>query len=401
MLHSLPASGYGPDRRVALSGYYRGISSFALTGSCLWEGNGERRSRIPGDFTLLKSCGATFAAFGQGGILPGARILLAGGAGYIGSHMARALLDAGHAVTTLDDFSTGRRDAFAGETLVRGSIGDGVLVDALLENGRLDAVMHFAARSLVAESVAAPAAYWLNNVSGTLVLLDAMRRHGVDRFIFSSTAAVYGEPERTPIGEDHRCAPTNPYGESKLAVERMLGHFGAAYGLRATVLRYFNAAGAHPDGTLGEAHDPETHLVPLVLQCAAGTREAVSVFGADYRTPDGTCVRDYVHVCDLCDAHLGALERLLDGGEGATYNLGNSRGHSVREVIECARRVSGGAIPAVDAPRRPGDPAVLVADSRRAREALGWRPRYEALEDIVATAWRWHLHAARSAEASA
>jgi UDP-glucose 4-epimerase len=319
-----------------------------------------------------------------------ARVLVAGGAGYIGSHMVKALLRAGHAVCTLDDLSTGHRELVPGGEIVIGAVGDAVLLEDLFARRRFDAVMHFAARSLVGESVARPAEYWANNVAATVVLLQAMVRHQVSAFIFSSTAAVYGEPQHVPIAEDHPCAPTNPYGHTKLAVERMLADIANAHPLRSTVLRYFNAAGADASGALGELHDPETHLIPIVLQAAAGARKSVSVFGGDYPTPDGTCVRDYVHVSDLCDAHLLAFESLLDGEPGGTYNLGNSTGHSVREVIECARRVTGRAVATQDAPRRAGDPAVLVADSRLAREQLGWRPRYESLEDIVGTAWRWH-----------
>jgi UDP-glucose-4-epimerase GalE len=319
-----------------------------------------------------------------------ARVLVAGGAGYIGSHMVKALLGAGCEPTVLDDLSTGHRDLVRGGTFVEGSIADPGLLDAVMAHARFDAVMHFAARSLVGESAADPAAYWRGNACATLALLEAMRRHGVPRLVFSSTAAVYGEPARVPIAEDHPCAPVNPYGQTKLAVERMIADFAGAYGLRAFVLRYFNAAGADPEGGLGERHAPETHLIPLVLQCAAGERAAVSVFGADYPTPDGTCVRDYVHVCDLAAAHLAALARLLDGARGGTYNLGNSRGHSVREVIECAHAVTGRAIPMFAAPRRRGDPAILVADSARARAELDWRPRFEPLEAIVSSAWRWH-----------
>jgi UDP-glucose-4-epimerase GalE len=330
-----------------------------------------------------------------------ARVLVAGGAGYIGSHMVKALSEAGHDVAALDDLSTGHRDLVPAGALVEGSVGDPSLVGALIGRGRFDAVLHFAARSLVGESVADPSLYWRNNVGATLTLLEAMRRHGVQRFIFSSSAAVYGEPVRAPVSEDAQCAPTNPYGRTKLAVERILEDFEAAYGLRAARLRYFNAAGADPGGALGERHEPETHLIPLVLECAAGRRAAVSIFGEDYPTPDGTCVRDYVHVSDLCAAHLAALERLLAGGAGGVFNLGNSRGHSVREVIDCARRVTGRPIPAVAAPRRPGDPAVLVADSSRAREALGWRPRHEALEEMVASAWRWHQSGMRRVAAGA
>ena len=316
------------------------------------------------------------------------RVLVAGGAGYIGSHMVKALLEAGHAVVTLDDFSTGGRPELAGETIVRGSIGDAALVGSVLERGRFDAVMHFAARSIVGESMRDPALYWQNNVAAGLALLEQMRQHGPARLVFSSTAAVYGDPGAGPVPESHPCAPVNPYGQSKLAFERALADYQAAYGLESVRLRYFNAAGAHPGGELSEQHDPETHLIPLVLQTAAGLRGPLSIFGDDYPTPDGTCVRDYVHVCDLAGAHLLALQRLLAGGGSATFNLGNSRGFSVREVLDAARAVTGLPIPYEIRGRRPGDPPILVSDSARARRELGWQPRYESLEDIIATAWR-------------
>ena len=316
------------------------------------------------------------------------RILVAGGAGYIGSHMVKALLQAGHCVVTLDDFSTGSRPTLPGETLVRGSIGDARIAGPVLEEGRFDAVMHFAARSIVSESARDPALYWQNNVTAGLTLFDLMRKHGPRRLVFSSTAAVYGDPGTRPVAESDPCAPVNPYGHSKLALEHALTDYQAAYGLESIRLRYFNAAGAHPDGDLAERHDPETHLIPIVLQSAAGLRGPLSVFGDDYPTPDGTCIRDYVHVCDLCEAHLLALGRLMDGGGSATFNLGNSRGFSVREVIEAARHVTGMPIQYEVKPRRPGDPPYLVSNSERVRSALGWRPRYEALDDIIATAWR-------------
>lgn len=317
------------------------------------------------------------------------KVLVAGGAGYIGSHMVQALLDAGCAVTVIDDLSTGHRDLVRGGEFVCGSIADAGLLDAVLAGAGFDAVMHFAARSLVAESMADPGGYWRDNVGASIVLLEAMARHQVRRLVLSSSAAVYGEPRTVPIGEDHACAPASPYGSTKLALERLAGDF-AAHGLRTVALRYFNAAGAHAGGALGERHEPETHLIPLVLQCAAGERPAVSIYGDDYPTADGSCVRDYVHVEDLASAHLAALARLLDGAAGGVYNLGNCRGHSVREVLECARAVTGCAIASFVGRRRPGDPAVLVADSTRARAELGWRPRHERLEDIVASAWRWH-----------
>jgi UDP-glucose 4-epimerase len=315
------------------------------------------------------------------------RILVAGGAGYIGSHMVKALLRAGHLVVTLDDFSTGGRAELPGETIVRGSIGNARLVDEVLEQSRFDAVMHFAARSIVSESARDPALYWQNNVAAGLTLFDSMRRHGPSRLVFSSTAAVYGDPGSAPVAERHPCAPVNPYGHTKLALEHALSDYDAAYGLQSVRLRYFNAAGAHPDGDLCEQHDPETHLIPIVLQSAAGLRGPLSVFGDDYPTPDGTCVRDYVHVCDLCEAHLLALERLLSGAGSGTFNLGNSRGFSVREVLDAAGRATGRPIRHEVKPRRAGDPPILVSDSSLARSALGWRPRFESLEDIIATAW--------------
>jgi UDP-glucose 4-epimerase len=322
--------------------------------------------------------------------MTGVRVLVVGGAGYIGTHMVMALLEAGHRPVILDDLSRGHRELIPGGEVVIGSCGDRALLDRVLGAGGIDAVMHFAAYSLVGESVAWPLDYWQNNVGSTAVLLDAMVRHGVKRFIFSSTAAVYGEPREVPIGEGALIAPTNPYGASKAAVERMLADAAAAHDLRYVALRYFNAAGAHPSGRIGERHQPETHLIPLVLQVARGQRDRITVFGTDYPTPDGTCVRDYVHVCDLAAAHLLALDRLLEGGASGVFNLGSSQGNSVREVIEVARAVTGHPIPVSEAARRPGDPAVLVASSERARRELGWQPRLESLAAIVESAWRWH-----------
>lgn len=316
-----------------------------------------------------------------------ARVLVVGGAGYIGSHMVKDLLANGHQVVVLDDLSKGYADAVPEGLLVRGNLGDRVLLDRIFSEQPIDAVMHFAAFIEVGESVAKPADYYLNNVANTLVLLDAMRRHGVLRFIFSSTAAVYGEPRRVPIDEQHPLAPINPYGFSKYAVEQALWDFDRAYGLRFTALRYFNAAGSDPEGRLGERHDPESHLIPLVLQAAAGERDCITIFGEDYDTPDGTCLRDYVHVADLCQAHRLALEGLLGDGASAVYNLGNGQGFSVREVIDAAAKVTGLEIPLRMGERRAGDPARLVADSRRARELLGWEPEYADLETIIAHAW--------------
>jgi UDP-glucose 4-epimerase len=322
-----------------------------------------------------------------------ARILVVGGAGYIGSHMVKMLARAGHDVTTLDDLSTGYRDAVVAGRLVEGSLADRALLDHTFAAGRFDGVMHFASFIQVGESVRDPGKYYRNNVAHTLDLLDAMVVHGVRAFIFSSTAAVFGEPQYVPIDESHPKAPINPYGASKLMVERMLADYDAAHGLRSVALRYFNAAGADPEGELGERHDPETHLIPLVLQAAAGRRPSIQVFGTDYDTPDGTCIRDYIHIQDLCAAHLLALERLAGGAPSAAYNLGNGTGFSVREVIAAAERVTGKAIPVVYAARRAGDPARLVADSRAARAALGWTPAHPDLDTIVAHAWTWERRA--------
>lgn len=316
-------------------------------------------------------------------------ILVAGGAGYIGSHMVQLLRQSGFRVTVVDDLSGGHRDAVRDAELVVGSIADGRLLADLFARCRFSAVMHFASFIQVGESMTDPAKYYANNLAATLTLLDAMRTAGIGRFIFSSSAAVYGDPVDVPIDEDHAKLPINPYGRSKWMVEQLLEDFGRAYGLKSICLRYFNAAGADPDGRLGERHLPETHLIPLLLQAAAGRRQAVSVFGGDYDTPDGTCVRDYVHVCDLCDAHLLALQRLLAGGESARFNLGNGAGFSVMEVVETARRVTGRPIAVRHEPRRAGDPPRLVADASLARALLGWRPQRTELATIVADAWNW------------
>lgn len=318
------------------------------------------------------------------------KILVVGGAGYIGSHMVKDLLRAGYPVVVLDNLSKGHRELVPGGDFVQGDLGDAQLLDRLFAEHEIGAVMHFAAFSLVGESVNQPLGYYRNNVAHTVELLDSMFRHNIRHFIFSSTAAVYGEPMVTPIDEDHTCRPTNPYGETKLAVEQLLADCATAHGLRYVTLRYFNAAGADVEGALGERHEPETHLIPLVLQTALGERAHILIYGDDYPTPDGTCLRDYVHVSDLTQAHLLALQSLLAGGENAVYNLGNSTGYSVREVIDIARRVTGRPIETQIAPRRPGDPAVLVADSGRIRRALGWQPRYEQLDTIISSAWTWH-----------
>jgi UDP-glucose 4-epimerase len=315
------------------------------------------------------------------------RILITGGAGYIGSVVARRMLEAGHAPIVLDNLSTGHRESVRAEFLEIGDFGDRALVAGLLTRHRIEAVIHLAASSLVGESVRDPALYYRNNLERSLALLDVLRERGVTRFVLSSTAAVYGEPISTPIAEDHPARPTNPYGETKLALETALSWYRAAHGFSYVSLRYFNAAGATVDGVLGEDHHPETHLVPIILR-AALRDEVVPVFGADYATADGTAVRDYVHVEDLAEAHLAALEP-LSRGEGSVCNLGNGAGFSVRQVIDAAARVTGRIIRTRAAARRPGDPASLVASADRARKELGWTPRHPALEEILETAWRF------------
>lgn len=318
-----------------------------------------------------------------------AKILVVGGAGYIGSHMVKHLVAEKHEVMVLDNFSTGYRRLVTGGRLVEGCLGDRALLDKIFSENTIDAVMHFAAFSLVGESVQWPLKYYQNNVAETVSLIDVMVRHNVLRFIFSSTAAVYGEPEEIPIVEDHPCRPTNPYGTSKLTVEQILSDCDAAHGLKSICLRYFNAAGADASGRIGEMHDPESHLIPLVLKSAISGKP-IKVFGTDYPTPDGTCLRDYVHVTDLAQAHLLALHALMDGASSTAYNLGNSVGYSVRQVIDLAGQVTGRDISVIEDARRPGDPAVLVANAEKIKKALGWRPKYEDLETIIETAWKWH-----------
>lgn len=304
--------------------------------------------------------------------------------------MVKRLGQLGCRVTTLDDLSSGHNDAVLSGDFVQGSVADEGLLNRLLGRG-FDAVMHFASFIQVGESVRQPARYYINNVVNTLTLLEAMRSHGVLNFIFSSTAATFGEPKYTPIDERHPQRPINPYGRTKLIVEQVLADYDAAYGLKSVCLRYFNAAGADPEGVLGERHEPETHLIPLVLQAASRRRPHISVFGRDYDTPDGTCIRDYVHVADLCDAHWLALQALMTGRPSQRFNLGNGNGFSVKEVIDTAELVTGRKIPVVDAPRREGDPARLVADSTLARMQLGWTPRYAELATIIEHAWRWEM----------
>jgi UDP-glucose 4-epimerase len=316
------------------------------------------------------------------------RILVVGGAGYIGSHMVKRLGQLGCPTTTLDDLSSGHRDAVLSGKFVLGSSGDKELLYRILSEG-FDAVMNFAACIQVGESVLDPAKYYLNNLVNTVTLLDAMRAHDVKHIIFSSTAATYGEPKYIPLDEHHPQYPINPYGRSKRMVEEILSDYDTAYGLKSVCFRYFNAAGADPEGTLGERHEPESHLIPLVLQAAAGRRPYIKIFGRDHDTPDGTCIRDYVHVSDLCDAHWLALQSLIDGGPSQIYNLGNGNGYSVQEVIDEAVAVTGRKIATVNASKREGDPARLVADSTLARRALGWTPQYEGLRTIIEHAWAW------------
>lgn len=316
-------------------------------------------------------------------------VLVTGGAGYIGSHAAKALRAAGHDVVVLDSLVAGHRQAVCGAPFVEADVADTEAVRKAIRTYRVTSVMHFAAFLSVGESVTAPDRYYANNVVKTLTLLDTLVSESIQHLVFSSTAAVYGEPETTPISEDHPTRPINAYGETKLAVERALTHYGRAYGLRSVCLRYFNAAGADPDGEVGEDHDPEEHLIPRTLAATAGGA-ALGIFGDDYPTDDGTCLRDYVHVADLASAHVQALSGLERGGSSSVYNLGNGRGISVREVIAAVERITGLRVPHEVQPRRPGDPAVLLASSTRAREELGWAPRYEDLDVIVETAWRWH-----------
>jgi len=316
-------------------------------------------------------------------------ILVVGGAGYIGSHMVKMLLKAGHQVVVLDNLSNGYRDAVLGGDFVFGDLSDRQCLDYLFNGYQFDGVMHFASFIMVGESVQNPAKYYQNNLTNTLNLLDTMVAHEVKNFIFSSTAAIFGEPRYTPINEEHPKNPINPYGLSKLMIEQILQNYDKAYGLKSICLRYFNAAGADPEGELGERHMPETHLIPLVLQAASGRRTHINIFGQDYDTPDGTCVRDYIHVNDLCQAHLLALDKLFDEKTSSAYNLGNGEGFSVQEVIDVAKDVTNIDIPVVIGEKREGDPARLVADAKLAREELNWQPEYTDLNTIIQHAWQW------------
>lgn len=317
------------------------------------------------------------------------RILVIGGAGYVGSHTVRMLVRSGHSVMVYDNLSKGHRKSVKDAELIVGELSDRAYLRRVFEEHKIEAVMHFAAFALVGESVAQPAIYYQNNVSATLELLEAMRAAGVWRIVFSSTTATYGEPHKIPIAETTPQLPINPYGFTKLVIEHALTDYARAYGFGCAALRYFNAAGASPAGDIGEDHDPESHLIPIVLQTALGQREKIGIFGDDYPTADGTCVRDYIHVDDLADAHLKALD-LLEPCSNLQLNLGTGQGHSVQAVIQACRDVTGHPIPTSIEARRPGDPAELVADSNLAQRVLGWRPRYTDINEIVATAWNWH-----------
>lgn len=317
------------------------------------------------------------------------KVLVTGGAGYIGSHVVKLLLDEGVGVVVLDNLSNGYADAVPEGVLFQGDIGDSRLVSSIIREHDVDAVMNFASLIEVGESVKDPAGYYSNNVAQTLTLLETMVRCEVMKIIFSSTAAVFGSPEYSPIDEKHPVWPINPYGKTKWIIEEVLADYASAYGLDSVSLRYFNAAGAHPDGDIGERHEPETHLIPLVLQAASGRIPEIKIFGSDYDTRDGTCVRDFVHVMDLADAHLQGLRFLQDSNGAFVFNLGNGGGYSVSEVVAAAEKVTGRRISATHASRRPGDPSVLVADSSRASVELVWQPKYPKIETIVAHAWEW------------
>lgn len=319
------------------------------------------------------------------------KILVTGGAGYIGSHAVYGLIKNGFDVVVADNLSTGHREAIHPEAvLCRGDIRDRKFLADIFETHAIDAVLHFAASSLVGESMEKPLAYYDNNLTGTQRLLEAMEDAGIDKIVFSSTAAVYGEPVETPLKETHQTHPLNPYGETKLAMEKLMHWSKEIHGIRYVSLRYFNVGGAHPQSHIGEVHNPETHLIPLILQVPIGQREALRIFGDDYPTRDGTCVRDYIHIEDLVDAHLLALEKLIAGNPGGIYNLGTGDGYTVLEMLDAARKITGHSIPAEVSPRRAGDPAVLVASPEKAMNELGWNPKHTAIEDIIESAWRFH-----------
>ena len=317
-------------------------------------------------------------------------ILITGGAGYIGSHTAAELLDAKEEAVILDNLQKGHKDAIPGGKFYKGDLRDDEFLDKVFRENCIDAVIHFAADSLVGESVSDPLKYYNNNMVSTLRLLTKMKDYGVKKIVFSSTAATYGEPENTPILETNRTLPTNPYGETKLSVEKALKWADNAYGIKYVSLRYFNAAGAHISGKIGEDHRPESHLIPIILQAALGKREYIQIFGDDYNTPDGSCVRDYIHVTDLAQAHILALKKLRNSGDSGIYNLGNGKGFSVKEVVALVRNVTGIDIKEMIVPRRAGDPAVLIASSEKIRKELKWEPKYNELSTIIETAWNWH-----------
>ena len=318
-------------------------------------------------------------------------VLVLGGAGYIGSHTVYALIEKGEDVVIIDNLETGYIEAVHPQArFYQGDIRDRDFVDSVLDKEKIDAVIHFAANSLVGESMTNPLKYYDNNVNGTKVLLQSMVAHGLNKIVFSSTAATYGEPESVPILETDKTEPTNTYGETKLAMEKMFKWTDIAHGMKYVSLRYFNACGAHVSGEIGEAHSPETHLIPLVLQVPLGQREAISIYGDDYPTSDGTCIRDYIHVTDLAQAHILAVEYLMKGNDSNIFNLGNGIGFTVKEVIDVARKVTGHPIPAVITPRRTGDPAKLIASSDKAKSVLGWNPQHADLEEIISSAWKWH-----------
>ena len=318
-------------------------------------------------------------------------VLVLGGAGYIGSHTVYELIDSGEDVVIADNLQTGHLEAVHPKArFYKGDIRDKEFLDKLFKDEKIDSVIHFAANSLVGESMVDPLKYYDNNLYGTMVLLKSMVENGIDKIVFSSTAATYGEPESIPILESDRTEPTNTYGETKLSMEKMFKWVSKAHGLRYVSLRYFNACGAHISGEIGEAHNPESHLIPIILQVPNGQRKEVGIFGDDYNTKDGTCVRDYIHVTDLAQAHILAVKYLRAGNESNIFNLGNGVGFTVKEVIECARKVTGHKIPAVISPRRAGDPAVLIASSEKAKKILGWKPQHDSLEEIIETAWKWH-----------
>ena len=318
-------------------------------------------------------------------------IMVLGGAGYIGSHTVYALIERGEDVVIVDNLETGHIEAIHEKArFYQGDIRDRAFIDSVFDKEQIDAVIHFAANSLVGESMTDPLKYYDNNVNGTKVLLQSMVAHNIKKIVFSSTAATYGEPDRVPILETDRTEPTNTYGETKLSMEKMFKWTDVAHGVKYVSLRYFNACGAHESGQIGEAHSPETHLIPLVLQVPLGQRETINIYGDDYPTEDGTCIRDYIHVTDLAQAHILAVEYLMNGNDSNVFNLGNGVGFSVKEVIEVARKVTGHAIPAVISERRAGDPARLIASSDKAREVLNWQPAHADLEEIIASAWKWH-----------